>query len=145
MKNLFILIFLLLITNFSFAQKELQTIDDVNRMCDMITKSIGQGQNERAMGMIADGMKTRKKSKESPNIDLKGLFSFLNDSEKKYGKLQGSQLGKEEKAGDFLLRYTYGILYDEKPIWVSFTYYKSLKMYGLYQVTWGEDIEALLD
>ncbi|MGB1206022.1 MAG: hypothetical protein ACPG5B_10260 [Chitinophagales bacterium] len=145
MKNFFIVGFLLLITNIAFAQKELQSIDEVNRMCDMIAQSIGQGQNERAMGMIADGMKTRKKSKDSPNIDLKGLFSFLKESEKSYGKLQGSQLGKEEKAGDFLVRYTYGILYDEKPIWISFTYYKSLKMYGLHQVTWGENIEKLLD
>ena len=145
MKNFIIISFLLLITNIAFAQKELQSIDDVNRMCDMIAKSIGQGQNERAMSMIADGMKTRKKTKNGPNVDLKGLFSFLKESERTYGKLQGSQLGKEEKAGDFLLRYTYGILYDEKPIWVSFTYYKSLKMYGLHKVTWGEDIENLLD
>ncbi len=145
MKNFFILGFLLLITNIAFAQKELQTIDDVNRMCDVITKNIEKGQHDRAMSMIADGMKTRRKSKNSPNIDLKGLFSFLKESERNYGKVRGSQLSKEEKAGDFLLRYTYGILHDEKPTYITFTYYKSLKTYSLHQLTWGDDVEMLLE
>jgi sulfatase maturation enzyme AslB (radical SAM superfamily) len=141
MKSVTVLCCTLLITMAAWGQpKELVSGDDASRLTDDIMMVLETENVDKSMKIMKKYMAIDKSKSKTMTGDLESL---LKNSKTKHGKMIGTSFVKKENVGKFLVRYTHVLLYEEQPVWVRFTYYKSGKTYTLKNVDWGEDLNVL--
>jgi len=124
------------------AQKAMTTPDEAQRFADMVTSSLSKGEVEKSMKMVKSNLDRKSMGKESAET-IKELLRFMDTSKQEMGKSLGYDLAKEEKAGKYVLRYTYVVLYESQPVWIRYTYYGNTKNYNLKSIDFGKDMEEL--
>ncbi len=145
MRKFFFLLFILLLAmqlgSVWAQEKNLRGEDDANRLSDDVMNLFENGRKTAALILIEKNLQdTDVQNFEAIKEDVKG---FLTTATEQYGELIGADFAKEEKVGDFLLRYTYALKYKQQPVWLRFTYYFNNEQYTLKKFDWGEDITVL--
>ena len=121
-------------------QKTIDNIDDANRLLDNIMNAFEEGESKEGFKMLEENISNKQVDFEQLQANFEG---FLGNADEQYGKMLGTDFAKEEKVGDFLVRYTYAMKYAEQPVWVRFTYYINDDSYLLKELDWGEDLNTL--
>ena len=121
-------------------QKTIDNIDDANRLLDNIMNAFEEGESKEGFKMLEENISNKQVDFEQLQANFEG---FLGNADEQYGKMLGTDFAKEEKVGDFLVRYTYAMKYAEQPVWVRFTYYINDDSYVLKELDWGEDLNTL--
>ena len=115
--------------------------DDASRLVDNIMNALESGDSKAGFKILEGNLSNAKVNFGELQENLDG---FLGNASRQYGKLIGTDFAKEEKVGDFLLRYTYAVKYQEQPVWLRFTYYiNDDDNYLLKELDWGENLSGL--
>lgn len=114
---------------------------DANRIADDAVAYILKGDNNKLIELLG---KCAIYPEDIANKN-NAFIDFLNSNNKNYGQLKDIELGVEETLGNHIVAYTYVMLYEQRPVWLRFSFYSSNEAFKLFDWHWGEDVLNKLD